>query len=463
MSFAKYLRVAMTVLITCTLLFSNTYVAGVAEDYYNELAWSYGWEEYAIPFTELGFQNWGWSNGPFSEGTYTMDLFAGANGNVLENGGIAGEVTVIYDEGEVEVNCRVFEDFYTLEEVYLWIGETELPPSSSGQFWYNFTHELNTSYSFTGDVYIALCAEVTVNPLVGLYGAEAANTTGNPIGGGNGYTDIISINNPDVEYIVDTQSELLSALENAIAGDIIYVEGNANIGMGNLSYVQIPAGVTLASNRGENDALGGRIYTTKRGKTLFYVVGENVRITGLRIEGPDTGTNYVSNLNVAIQSSFFRNLEVDNCEIYGWSHAAIALRGTGGVDMISGGYIHHNYIHNNQADGYGYGVTLGDGGTALIEANYFDYCRHAIAGTGKPGDGYEARYNICGPNWIAPISPHNFDMHGYDTGSEVIAGDTIKIYNNTFMCTTLPMPTCIAVRGAPRDGAYIFNNSTFPA
>ena len=36
-------------------------------------------------------------------------------------------------------------------------------------------------------------------------------------------------------------------------------------------------------------------------------------------------------------------------------------------------------------------------GTALIEANIFDYYRHAIAGSGLPGTGYEARYNFVGP------------------------------------------------------------------
>ena len=44
-------------------------------------------------------------------------------------------------------------------------------------------------------------------------------------------------------------------------------------------------------------------------------------------------------------------------------------------------YIHHNYIHHNQARGEGYGVNL-YGGNALIEANIFDYNRHDVTGAG---------------------------------------------------------------------------------
>ncbi|WP_292366544.1 CARDB domain-containing protein [Methanoculleus sp. UBA208] len=283
------------------------------------------------------------------------------------------------------------------------------------------------------------------------YGADA-NPTGNPIGGGDGYKNIVSRSNAD--FIVDTTSELVSALGSAQSGDIIWVEQNANIDMSGRTTT-IRAGVILASNRGENGSPGGRIYQTSAGTRLFTIGGQNVRITGLRIEGPQKDTS-ASSTNVGIYTSY-RNLEVDNCEIFGWGNAAIGIAGTGGSDMKTGAYIHHNYIHHNQVAGLGYGVCLSSGGVALVEANYFDYCRHAITGAGMAGDGYEARYNICGPNWIT-TSPHNFDMHGTTSGSTTIAGDTIKIHHNTFLGTTSQMPTCIAIRGVPRDGAYIDHN-----
>ena len=295
----------------------------------------------------------------------------------------------------------------------------------------------------------------TQTPGQNVYGADA-NPTGSPVGGGNGYKNIVSKSN--AKSIVSTKSELLSALQNARSGDVIYVEGNANIDMSGSYEIRIPAGVTLASNRGEGDAAGGRIYQSSGSgsSAMFRIGGEHVRITGLRIEGPDMTSN--SPTVVAMISSY-RNLEVDNCEIFGWGNAAIGLIGTGGSNMKTGGYIHHNYIHHNQNVGLGYGVSVASGAVALVEANYFDYCRHAIAGAGNAGDGYEARYNICGQNWFG-ISPHNFDMHGKPnpSGSGTIAGDTIRIHHNTFLGTTSDMPTCIAIRGVPRDGAYIDHN-----
>ena len=225
------------------------------------------------------------------------------------------------------------------------------------------------------------------------------------------------------------------------------------------AYISVPEGPGM----GEFPVSpGGRITLTSTDPNYpagFIVEGENVRITGLRIEGPDKDTDWVDGKLIGIYCPY-RNLEVDNCEIWGWNGAAVTMAGTtGGSDMETGGYIHHNYIHHCQMDGLGYGIAVSAGGVALIEANYFDYCRHAITGTGAAGDGYEARYNICGPHALA-TSPHPFDMHGKPDpdGSGTIAGDTIRIHHNTFMATQPPGAYPIAIRGVPRDGAYIDHN-----
>jgi len=49
-------------------------------------------------------------------------------------------------------------------------------------------------------------------------------------------------------------------------------------------------------------------------------------------------------------------------------------------------------------------------------------------------------------------------MHGVVTGSTTIAGDTIKIHHNTFMATGPLSSFPVAIRGVPRDGAYIDHN-----
>ena len=324
------------------------------------------------------------------------------------------------------------------------------------------TVKITMDTGFADLAYVEFALAAPTSTPSGEYGADA-NPTGNPIGGGEGYTEIISPNDPRVKFIVDTRDELLSALKNARSGDVIYVEGNANIDMSGYFNVGVPAGVTIASNRGEDGAAGGRIYQKRLFsdpkapdlRPLFITKGSGVRFTGLRIDGPDTGarvSEWRSGIRVEHQLA-----EIDNCEISGWGGAAIVFWGTGSAtDMKDGGYVHHNNIHHCQGSGFGYGVVTYLGSVCLIEANYFDYTRHSIAGDGSAGSGYEARYNINGPN----ATYQNFDMHGKpnSSGSGKIAGDLIKIHHNTFLGTEPVVAPPIVIRGVPRVGAYIDHN-----
>ncbi len=95
------------------------------------------------------------------------------------------------------------------------------------------------------------------------YGAEACNPTGNPIGGGAGYTRIISGTEASVKYVVSTKAELLTALRSAKAGEMVFVKGNAVIDMTGTPSVTIPAGVTLASDRGRAGSAGALLKRTR--------------------------------------------------------------------------------------------------------------------------------------------------------------------------------------------------------
>jgi len=298
------------------------------------------------------------------------------------------------------------------------------------------------------------------SPLTPIYGAEA-NPTGNPIGGGNGYNDIIAHDDPRVIAVVSDKAGLLAALRNARAGDIVYVDGSANIDMTGTFSVAIPAGVTLASNRGENGAPGGRIYQERvagdptGNLRIFVTSGPNIRITGLRIQGPDpTRTRSVPDSRYGIWSAH-HSLEVDNCEIYEFGFAGIRIQNTG---PNSGQYIHHNHIHTNQREGLGYGIAL-YGSEALIEANLFDYNRHSITSSGSVGSGFEARYNIIGPNG----TNSDFDMH-QDSSDPNWGGDWVWIHHNTFLN---PDAYAFAQRGYPRVGAWVeynvFDSRNYPA
>ena len=291
------------------------------------------------------------------------------------------------------------------------------------------------------------------------YGA-GAKPTSEPLGGGVGYSNIIDPNSADVT--VSTRSELITALQNARAGQIIYVSDSAKIDMTGYNKIKIPAGVTLASGRGRSNSLGALIYSNAIDTNpLFISAGEGVRLTGIRLQGPDPnrrteqmlwlgaqGRYYDIPYSAGIWSSF-SHLTVDNCELSGWSHAAINLQ-TGSHEN----YIHHNFIHHNQRSGLGYGTMISTGADALIEANVYDWNRHSIAGVrGSPGASYEARYNLVLGNGFL----WSFDMHGGNDISDatVPAGGYVKIHHNTFMESS---ENAVRIRGIPTEGVWVYRN-----
>ena len=284
-----------------------------------------------------------------------------------------------------------------------------------------------------------------------------------PIGGGEGYKNLI----PPPAEAVATLDELLAALENASSGDVVYVDGDAEIDCSARVYIEalvieIPEGVTLASNRGQGDSRGGMIFSdTFKTRPLIRAMGSDVRITGLRIRGPNPRRHLEHHRRSFAEgrgSEYYYKfptsdgivtehpgLEVDNCEIGGWSHGAIYLQAG------DKHHIHHNFIHHNQYNGLGYGVCHNKA-FSLIEYNLFNYNRHSIAGTGRPESGYEARYNVE----IGESLSHCFDMHGgRDRKDETdIAGTWLKIHHNTFRSPS----RAIVIRGVPQEKAEIYNN-----
>ena len=287
------------------------------------------------------------------------------------------------------------------------------------------------------------------------FGAEV-NPTGDPIGGGKGYQRLIVRS----DYLAKTLEELLAALKQGKAGEVVYVNDNAEINITGNQKIIIPGGVTLASGRGRGGSKGALLYSDELATSpMFLAGGEKVRVTGLRLRGPDPNRRteqmrklykegrYYSIPNSDGIISTHPHLEVDNCELWGWSHAGVFLK-RGALKA----HIHHKNIHHNQRSGLGYGVCL-DQADALIEANLFDWCRHHIAGTGRPDTSYEARYNLVLEN----ANGHSFDMHGgrdRKDGTD-IAGDSIKIHHNTFKATGVP---AFVIRGRPQQSADIHHN-----
>jgi hypothetical protein len=291
------------------------------------------------------------------------------------------------------------------------------------------------------------------------YGANAKIDC-EPLGGGVGYSGIVD--SASADYVVSNRTELLSALNNSSSGDTIYVADAAVINMTGDQNIVIKGNVTLASGRGRNNSLGALIYSDALLTfPLFKTSGSDVRLTGIRLQGPDSDRRseqmtWLDNLgryydipnSRGIQSSYPR-LTVDNCELYGWSHAAVFL-----ISGSNESYIHHNYIHHNQRSGLGYGVTVDISTTGLIEANIFDWNRHSIAGgRGAPGASYTAIYNLVYGN----ANGHYFDMHGGNdvSNASIPAGGYVRVYNNTFMESG---EAALGIRGVPVIGVWAINN-----
>jgi len=285
-----------------------------------------------------------------------------------------------------------------------------------------------------------------------------------PIGGGEDYTNIVTTG----DYIVKDLDTLLDALSKAKAGQVVFIPAETIIDMTARIYIdqlvlEIPEGVTVAGERGHGESQGA-LLTSDALKTpvMILAAGPDVRVTGLRIQGPNPkryldhhrrsfgeggpGHEYYYKFPTSngIRTRYPR-LEVDNCEISGFSHAGIYLI------KAEGHHIHHNYIHNCQYQGLGYGVCH-DTASSLIEYNLFNWNRHSIAGTGRPGTSYVARNNVE----LGVSLSHCFDMHGGRDRKDGtnIAGTSINIYNNTFRAEQTP----IVIRGVPEDKCEVHHN-----
>jgi WD40 repeat protein len=268
-----------------------------------------------------------------------------------------------------------------------------------------------------------------------------------PIGGGKGYKDTVTTG----DYTVNNLVELTNALKNATDGQIIFIPTDTEICFDDTTKpLTIPAGVTLASDRGLNGSEGAMLYSNKLrndGAPLLKTAGELVRITGIRLRGPHPERSKIAVYSFGISITHF-GVEVDNCDISGFATSAINIFKAARV------YIHHNHIHHNQQSGLGYGIQIATA-TALIEANHFDWCRHHIASGGTSGTGYEARYNKI----LGNANGFAFDMHGgTDRGDDTdIAGDWMNIHHNTFALTS-PLQYNIGIRGIPNQSAIIHHN-----
>jgi len=289
-------------------------------------------------------------------------------------------------------------------------------------------------------------------------------------------------NNVIKKNIVKNTSQLLAALESLKGPQgIIYLDDNSVFDLSGLENVTLPEGITLLSGRGINGSKGALIYSNAlKTNPLFTTGGNGVSLIGLRLQGPDpyiihpqgiqkfiprqrldqvdnevikkisakTKRNLIYGIgnSRAIEVKHL-NVTIENCEIYGWSHAGISVKG-------GSANVKYNYIHSNQRLGLGYGIMI-DKGNANVIANIFKDNRHAIAGTGNIGTSYVAEFNILYANKVE--QGHQFDMHGgRDRGDNTnIAGEKVDIRSNIVMYEKGPS---VLIRGNPQKTSVVEDN-----
>lgn len=269
------------------------------------------------------------------------------------------------------------------------------------------------------------------------------------IGGRDGYDRTVSP--VDADITVSTANELLEAFDDAASGDIVYVDDDAEIDLTG-RRITVPAGITLASGRGRGGKEGGLITCNQRTARVLQIYDDDVRITGLRFRGSaigyyDPSGDTWSHNSLALRA--YGSCEIDNCELYGWTHAGIGIGDDGADSYSSDAHVHHCSIHDNMMTGLGYGIVVYRG-EPLIEYNYFNGNRHSLAADGASGCNYEARYNIQGPEGLI----FGFEMHSP-------GGDRIDIHHNTFQYVENRngnVARSVAIRGTPSEEATIENN-----
>lgn len=111
-------------------------------------------------------QRWGWTNGPYAQGTYKFKIYAGAGLCDVSKGVYVGDLTLDYSGSSAKVTYTLFGNdpstgvAYSLREVHLYIGDEEFPKITNGvqageytiapgKFPFKATGLSGQSYSFT--------------------------------------------------------------------------------------------------------------------------------------------------------------------------------------------------------------------------------------------------------------------------------------------------------------------------
>ncbi|WP_405060201.1 FG-GAP-like repeat-containing protein [Kribbella sp. NBC_01505] len=275
----------------------------------------------------------------------------------------------------------------------------------------------------------------------------------------------------EVTISSDTQADLfVRAVE--IPNTVVRLWADVNLNLTPWSRIDIAAGVRIFGGRTSTNP-GARLYVRDANlwdRTSFLVVaGDNVRISGVRIDGGNMGIVSVdTDASAGIRIASKVNIEVDNSEIYGWYGMGVWVVGDTGrvnIDNATAVRVHDNFIHHNRRyRSEGYGVAVGSGAYAVIENNVFDYNRHAIEAGHQEGTGYLAYRNLVltegGQNSPVGLDTHMLDVHGSEScgGKQAWCGRAGEYFDYRYNTIYYNDSNSITVRGRPTIRADVTQN-----
>jgi hypothetical protein len=297
---------------------------------------------------------------------------------------------------------------------------------------------------------------------------------------------------PTVEITQPGQNALFAEAVG-VPKAVVRIAGYLDLDLSGMSDIFVASGVEIIGER-TLFPKGPRLFTRSFPRHLMNIgtpergPSDNVRISGLRLEGGESSdpcdSAGVEEDADAIDVFSSQHIEIDHNELYRWRGSTVNIHDPAGrinKENAATAWVHDNFMHDNQHPTYcgldpfasghggGYGVSVAEGGFALIERNVFDSNRHAIAGHGSPGDGYLLYRNL----FLYPGVDseklgfthynHQIDMHGLETcGSGEhfncgAAGEYMDVAWNTIVSRD---SDAIQLRGIPSDprGMSVHNN-----
>lgn len=250
-------------------------------------------------------------------------------------------------------------------------------------------------------------------------------------------------------YNAGNLTQLQTYLNSAGAGDTVRLTSSFSLDSAPLPLTVNP-GVTLDGN---NRTLS---YSKRNVNVTLIRAGDEATIKNTTLVGPFKNQIYVEGTDKLVKGittaklngQYWVDVDVLDSSIEGFAT---------GIEVGNQGrlYVTGTDFKDNDGTNFGYGINLGgDYANANIYNNDFYKNRHAIAAKGSPYQEYEAHYNTVHTS----ANSHSFDVHQYcgHPSFGCVAGKSFKIHHNTFHHSE---QQAIAIRGIPRVGAEIYDNT----